>query len=256
MKPQQLAKILKTMTTANPGDYGLFWDKDGTMPWKELFWALQREENLRFVRESHIREIELSGAELPFRLEEGRLKLKIAPPLYPEVSPPKHLFFTVPLKGIPFVKSKGISVPSHRSFIPLWNDPEEGLKRAKPSYDDTYIVVTVNTEVLPNHHFYQAGDKLFLTDLPIPPKALLIPPISEKALEEVREARREKIVKQSQPRDETKLYGSFALTVEAFLKEVGDVRDESSKKSQKKQKSKGPDWKRESRRIRKTKRSI
>lgn len=271
MKLQQLAKILRTITVVNPAEYGLFWDKDGSMPWKEFLWVLQRQEELRFVRESHIKEIELSGLDLPFFLEESRLKLKTAPPIYPAVTPPERLFIAIPLRGVPFVQKKGIFIPSNRSYIALWSNPQESIVMMKPSADEKPVVVTVNTENLPEHSFYKAGERLFLTDLPLPPDCLIIPPVSEKELEELREikkekAQREKIKAMSgtsylQPTShkekvsEGKMSGSFLLTVEAFKKQFGMTEDTPDKKSDKKR-SKGPDWKREARKIRKTKRSI
>lgn len=260
MKPQQLAKILKTMTVVNPAEYGLFWDKDGSMPWKEFLWALQREEDLRFVRESHIREIELAGIDLPFSLQEGRLKLKTPLPAYPVVTPPKYLYIAVPLRGVPFVQKKGILLPSHRSFIALWGDPQECLKMAKPSSDEKLVVITVYTENLPGHLFYQAGERLYLTDSSLHSASLIIPLVSEKELEEIRELRKEKAHREKSKTPQTveseKLYGSFALTVEAFKKQFGIEDEQPNKKSEKKKRSKGPDWKREARKIRKTKRSI
>lgn len=263
MQPQQLAKILRTVAVVNPSEYGLFWDKDGSMPWKEFFWALQREEDLRFVRESHIREIELAGIDLPFRLEEGRLKLKEPLPIYPAVFVDKYLYIAVPLRGVPFVKTKGILIPSNRSYIALWTMPDESLRMAKPSTVDKYVVVTVDPEKLPGHSFYQAGEKLFLTDQAIPPHALIMPFVSEKELDEIREARKEKAQKAQKEKisstrsaDISGIHGSFILTVEAFQKEFGVTSEESDRKSQKKKRSKGPDWKREARKIRKTKRTV
>jgi putative RNA 2'-phosphotransferase len=271
MKPQQLAKILRTITVVNPAEYGLFWDKDGSMPWKEFLWALQRQEELRFVRESHIKEIELSGLDLPFFLEEGRLRLKTAPPTYPAVTPPERLFIAIPLRGVPFVQKKGILVPSNRSYIALWSDPQESIEMMKPSSDEKPVVLTVNTESLAGHSFYKAGERLFLTDSPLPPDCLVIPPVSEKELEALREIKKEKAqrekakgmtgtfhiqpLSQKEKAAEGKMSGSFMLTVEAFKKQFGMTEDTPGKKSEKK-KSKGPDWKREARKIRKTKRTI
>lgn len=257
MKPHQLAKILKTMLVVSPGEYGLFWDKDGTMPWKEFYWALQREEDLKFVRESHIREIELAGIEMPFFMEEGRLKLKLPIPDYEPATPTEHLFMAIPLRAVPFIRAKGILVPSHRSYIALWNRPEISLKMAKPSTTEKYIVIAVDPDTIPGHPFYRASEGLFLTDIPIPPRALIIPPISEKELDEIKEIRKERTTKQHKTQqDIPKQYGSFMLTVEAFKREFGESEEEPDKKDLKKRRSKGPDWKRESRKIRKSKRTI
>ncbi len=75
--PKTLAKTLSYIAYQAPAEYGLFWDPDGTMPWKELYWALQEDPSLRFVREGIVRELNyLPGCELPFALEGNLLRLR------------------------------------------------------------------------------------------------------------------------------------------------------------------------------------
>ncbi len=66
VNPRTLARTLSTIAVHCPWEHGLFWDPDGSMPWKEFYWALQEDHSLRFVRESHIRELAYLGLEVPF----------------------------------------------------------------------------------------------------------------------------------------------------------------------------------------------
>jgi putative RNA 2'-phosphotransferase len=115
-----LAKTIVYIAYQAPAEYGLFWDLDGSMPWKELYWALQEDPSLRFVRESHIRELTYMGLELPFVLEENLLRLRpgLAHLPYPIVDhPPERLYFACRRKQYAHVLEQGIS-RSHRSFVP------------------------------------------------------------------------------------------------------------------------------------------
>ena len=83
--PKTLAKTLAYIACHAPAEFGLFWDPDGTMPWKELYWVLQEDPSLRFVRESIIRELTGLGVTLPFVLEGSRIRLSTGAekPSYP-----------------------------------------------------------------------------------------------------------------------------------------------------------------------------
>ena len=74
-QPKTLARTLAYIAVHSPHEFGLYWDADGSMPWKEFYWALQEDDSLRFVRESSVRELQLLGIELPFSLEGNRLRL-------------------------------------------------------------------------------------------------------------------------------------------------------------------------------------
>ncbi len=252
MKPEKLAKILNTMLYINPGEYGLFWDKNHTMPWKELYWALQRQEDLRFVRKSNIQEIMLLGIDMPFVLEENTLKLKVPYREYEKAVADRDLFVAVPLSALPFIREKGLLVPSHRSYLPLWDSEEESLIHSKPSEEEK-VVIRIPKEKLFSHPLYSGGGHLFLTDKPLSPEMIIIPPVSKKDLEQLSKEHREK----SRKKEEVKIpvnYGSFKVTMDdltGYVPKSAFKEEKSSKKSAKKS-----DWKREARKIRKTKRTI
>jgi putative RNA 2'-phosphotransferase len=121
--PKTLAKTLSYIGYYAPGEFGLFWDADGSMPWKEFYWALQEDPELRFVREKHIQELLTLGLALPFFLDGNRLRLQgqVELPAYPLVVPPDRLHYGCPHKSYPHVVEKGLQA-SHRDFLPLAAD--------------------------------------------------------------------------------------------------------------------------------------
>jgi putative RNA 2'-phosphotransferase len=131
--PQTLAKTIFYITYHAPAEYGLFWDPDGTMPWKELYWALQEDPSLRFVRESHIRELTYLGLELPFVLDGNLLRLmpNLAQPSYPLADhPPERLYFACRRKHYSILLEHGITA-SHRPYVPMCADRELALRIGK-----------------------------------------------------------------------------------------------------------------------------
>ena len=119
--PKTLAKTICYITCHAPAEYGLFWDPDATMPWKELYWALQEDPTLRFIRESHIRELTYLGLELPFVLDGNLLRLmpNWPQPSYPLTdSPPERLYFACRRKQYSILREHGITA-SRRPYLPV-----------------------------------------------------------------------------------------------------------------------------------------
>ncbi len=118
-QPKTLAKTLDYIARRSPGEYGLFWDPGGTMPWKEFYWALQEDLSLRFVRESTIRELTLLGIELPFALDGTLLRLRpeFALPAYPPASDvPERLYFGLKPKNLVHTQKIGLR-STRRRFV-------------------------------------------------------------------------------------------------------------------------------------------
>jgi putative RNA 2'-phosphotransferase len=131
--PRTLSKTLSYLAYHAPAEHGLFWDPDGTMPWKELYWALQEDPSLRFVRESHIRELNLLGLDLPFVLDGNLLRLRsdLYKPSYPLVQElPERLYFACRRKQYAVVMEHGID-RGNRSFVPLSADRDLALRIGK-----------------------------------------------------------------------------------------------------------------------------
>ena len=130
-QPKTLAKTLDYIIWRSPGEYGLFWDPDGTMPWKDFYWALQEDLSLRFVRQSTIRELTLLGIELPFALDGNLLRLRpeFALPVYPPASDvPERLYFGLKPKNLAHTQKFGL-ISTRRRFV-------AGLRRARTCVAD------------------------------------------------------------------------------------------------------------------------
>ena len=132
-QPKSLARTLQYIGWHSPSEFGLFWDSDGTMPWKEFYWALQEDPSLRFVREAGLRELYLLGIELPFVLDGNLLRLGsgIPPPLYPVAeSIPERLFYAIKPRNLASVQNTGLKATGRR-FMPLCSDSALAVRIAK-----------------------------------------------------------------------------------------------------------------------------
>lgn len=184
-QPKTLAKTLAYIGIRAPAEFGLFWDPDGTMPWKEFYWALQEEPSLRFVRESNIRELTLLGVELPFRLD-GRL-LRLAPGVFPPEYPPagnvpERLYFAARPKNLVSIQNFGLR-PVPRPFLPLCADREPALRIGRRREPEPVVLEVLARKALgAGISFLVAGDGLYLAEA-VPAEFLLIPKIREDAAE-------------------------------------------------------------------------
>ena len=128
--PKTLAKILTTILCHAPAEFGLFWDADGSMPWKEVYWALQEDASLRFVREGTIRELAGLGMDLPFVLDGTRLRLLPGwhQPPYPLAEDlPDRLYYACRRKQYATLSEHGLT-PSSRPLVPLSATGELALR--------------------------------------------------------------------------------------------------------------------------------
>lgn len=147
-QPGTLAKTLDFIGRRSPAEYGLFWDPDGTMPWKEFYWALQEDPSLRFVRESTIRELTLLGVELPFVLEGNLLRLRpeAGPAVYLRAAElPKRLYFGLKPKQLAFARENGLK-PTRRRFVPLCDEKEFALRIAKRTEQSPLLIEVLAEE--------------------------------------------------------------------------------------------------------------
>lgn len=184
LNPRTLAKTLSTIALHCPWDYGLFWDMDGSMPWKEFHWALQEDPSLRFVRESHIRELEYLGLDIPFsmdgrllRLKSGRSPIEIVP-----VSDPhERLYHGIRRTQIHSVRERGL-LPSNRGYLPMASN-RELARRIAMRRDPEPIIIEVHAKKAASQGLavLHAGGDLYLTG-PMPVHVLLIPLVREDRL--------------------------------------------------------------------------
>jgi putative RNA 2'-phosphotransferase len=186
-QPATLAKTLASIASHSPGEYGLFWDPDATMPWKEFYWALQEDSALRFVRESTIRELTLLGHELPFLLEGNLLRLRpeAGPVVYlpvPEV--PRRLYFGLRSKHLAAARENGLQ-PTRRRFVPLCDEKQFALRMAKRT-DTSPILIEIQAEEIADRGIsvLAAGAHLYLVES-VPAKFIVFPVMRQDATEKL-----------------------------------------------------------------------
>ena len=176
-QPKTLAKVLDYIARRSPGEYGLFWDPDGAMPWKEFYWALQEDPSLRFVRESTIRELALLGIELPFVLDGNLLRLRpeVAGPCYPPASDvPERLYFGIKTQKFGSCPNNWFK-SSGRRFIAVCAERELALRIARTTgavagFDRN----TCSRGFRERHSFLVAGPHLYLVQS-VPVEFILFP---------------------------------------------------------------------------------
>jgi putative RNA 2'-phosphotransferase len=245
--PKTLAKIISYIIYESPAESGLFWGRDGTMPWKELYWSMQEDPSLRFVREAHVKEITLLGLDLPATLEGGILRLKpgYPAPSYPVADqPPERLYYCCRRKSLPVMRLHGLAA-SGRPFIPLAADKELALRIGRRRDPEPVLIeVEARKASLAGITFLQAGPELYLTQS-VPAENLICPLVREG---ETRQTAAKKKKEKSSAQPET------AATPGSFFMSSDQLRDSSGEKTgavKGKRKGKAEDdWKRQSRKER------
>jgi putative RNA 2'-phosphotransferase len=161
-----LAKTLDYIIRRSPGEYGLFWDPDHTMPWKEFYHALQQDHSLRFVRESTIRELMLLGIELPFVFDGGLLRLR--PEFaqdYPLASDvPKRLYYAIKPQKLVYTQDNGLKSAGRR-FVALCSERSSALQFAARTATDPILLEILAKEAFEaGVVFYAGGQGLYLVE--------------------------------------------------------------------------------------------
>ena len=246
-QPKTLAKTITYVAFHSPGEFGLFWDADGTMPWKELYWALHEDASLRFVRETHLKEIAFLGIEMPFSLDGSLLRLGegVPAPIYPVVDrPPERLFYACRRQSYLSVVKHGLS-PSSRPFVRLTYDKESAQRIAKRRDPEPMTIEIRAVEAQRGGIIIRsAGPTLFLVES-VQPVYLICPPMREEQL--LKLAGGPKKDKKPQKPAQPFSPGSFLLGDSGMH---GAPGDKPAKK-----KGRGAEWKREARKDR-TKRNV
>jgi len=249
-QPKTLAKTIHYIAYHAPGEFGLFWDPDGTMPWKELYWALQEDPSLRFVRESHMRELDYLGLDLPFRLEDNLLRLKenVPPPVYPPAEPPPRLFHGCPRKRYTAVSRNGLRPSGNRAFVPLTEDEDRALSLAQRRDPDPLLIrVTARDAVLREVVFREADHGLYLVEA-VSPDLLVLPPMDREELDKLKPPKKKDKGDNAKAKPPSPP-GSFMIDAGIFQEEPPRKKGKVGKKGKK-----GPVWKQEARKERKNRR--
>ncbi|MGA2935746.1 MAG: hypothetical protein ABSF52_01425 [Syntrophobacteraceae bacterium] len=180
-QPGTLAKTLDYISRHSPGEYGLFWDPQGTMPWKEFYWALQEDVSLRFVRQSTIQELTLLGSELPFVLDGSLLRLRpeFALPPYPRASDvPTRLFFGLKPKNMAYTQKIGLKSPRRR-FVTVCSERELALRIARREEKAPILIEILAREACESGlSFLTAGLHLYLVES-VPAEFILFPKVRQ-----------------------------------------------------------------------------
>jgi putative RNA 2'-phosphotransferase len=180
-QPKTLAKTLDYIARRSPGEYGLFWDPEGAMPWKEFYWALQEDVSLRFVRQSTIQELMLLGIELPFALDGNLLRLRpeFALPAYPPASDvPMRLYFGLKPKNMVYAQNSGLK-SARRRFVPVCSERELALRIARRDEKAPIPIEILAREASESGlSFFTAGLHLYLVES-IPAEFILFPKVRQ-----------------------------------------------------------------------------
>jgi putative RNA 2'-phosphotransferase len=183
--PRTLAKTLTTIAWRSPAELGLFWDPDGSMPWKELYLALHEDPELRFVRDSHIRELALLGMEIPFLVDGNKVRLRpgfTAPVYAAAMSVPERLYMAVRPSGVISFKTNGLR-SAGRPLSPLFADRALALRVAARRHEEPLPVeVLAGGALASGVSFLDAGPGLFLVK-EVPAEFLILPVVRQEDAE-------------------------------------------------------------------------
>jgi len=244
--PRTLAKTIYYIVYHSAGEYGLFWDIAGTMPWKELYWALHEDPSLRFVRQSHIHELNHLQVGLPITLEGNLLRLRDGFPL-PDYHvcehPPDKLFYACPRKQFGAVLKHGLA-PLGRDFLPVAADQELALRIGRRR-DPKPLLVKILTDKAgaAGILFRTAGPELYLVES-LATEYLQLPPTGE---EESRKLLTRNVEKSPAKREGMPEPGSFLVNVDHFQEAMGVAKRPLGEGKKARTGKKGPAWKREAR---------
>lgn len=180
-----LARTLAFIGWHSPSEFGLFWSADGTMPWKEFYWVLQEDPELRFVRAATLKELMLLGIELPFSLEENQLKLNpgYTAPDYPVASEvPGRLYFGLRHKNLVRVQELGLRASS-RPFLSLSSERDLALRIARRREDDPILIeILAQKASEAGILIRKSGERLYLAQS-VPREYLLLPLVRQEVHE-------------------------------------------------------------------------
>lgn len=243
--PKTLAKTLAYLLLHAPGEHGLFWDEDGSMPWKELYWAMQEDPSLRFVRESHLREIAYLGIDFPASLDGHILRLKPEVPLpdHPVVhDPPARLFHGCRRRTLAVVREHGLRAAGRR-FLAVSADQDLALRMARRRETEP-ILIEILAELAARDGIVlrTAGATLYLVEN-VPVRHLRFPLMSEERFQQVAGSPKKQKGPDKAPTPRTP--GSFLVEMEHLHGASGGPPDGSGKPRGRGRR--GAEWKRASR---------
>jgi putative RNA 2'-phosphotransferase len=204
---KEMAKIIEYVLLYRPDEFGLFLNDDGSLPIKDLMWALHEESGWKHIRPVHLKELAYSGLPLAFTVGETHLMPVGAADHTEPATPQQVLFIAVRRKGYPVILKQGLR-PGGRPYLPLATTEDMALRIGKRR-DPKPILLTVHAMKAHDsgHQFFRCGEFLYLVES-LPPSFFSGPPLAEPA--EPRKVSRAKPQKTQEP-DSLHAAGSFLL---------------------------------------------
>ena len=204
--PQSLAKLLTYILGRRPDEFGLVTDTEGFVKIKELLKAVTEEDGWKYVRRSHLDEIQYSLPEPPFEISGQQIRAKNRDQL-PRPNPvsklPKLLFTSIRKRAHRSVLEKGI-FPTGYYQVVLSSSRDLAERIGKRSDQDPVMLsVQVQKSVENGVRFFQSGASLFLAES-IPAGCFTGPPLPKEKAETKKQDSTQEI---SQP----KMAGSYAI---------------------------------------------
>jgi putative RNA 2'-phosphotransferase len=238
--PKQIAKLINYVLSRRPDEFGLVTDADGFIKIKELLKAINEEEGFRYVRRAHLDEIMLTVPDHAFEISDDLIRSKLRDQL-PQHSyamdPPKLLYTCVRQKAYPHVHEKGIRPSGY--FQVILSSSRDMAQRIGRRIDHSAVLLTVQVQnsVDQGVVFYQAGERIFLTEF-IPAQCFTGPPLPKD----------KPVLKKSdtsETRQEQRPAGGYFID----MKDISEATIPKSKRN-----TTPADWKQEGKRLKKPKR--
>jgi putative RNA 2'-phosphotransferase len=235
---KELAKIIHYILLHRPDEFGLFPEDDGSLPIKDLLWALHEEPGWSYVRPSHVKELTYSGIPVNFSLRDTYLRPNCSTPFVLSPStPPRLLFHGARRQAYPAILRRGLR-PGGRAHVALATTEEMALRIGRRR-DARPVLLSVHAARAheAGHKFVRCGELLYLVK-EIPPLFVIGPPLDQVQPP----ARSAKKPEEVSDRDAWQTPGSFFL-------DPSTIPDRSRHERGKKK----VDWKRQVRRERRRK---
>jgi putative RNA 2'-phosphotransferase len=205
---KELGKIIEYILLYRPDEFGLFLNDDGSLPIKELMWALHEETGWKHVRHGHLKELAHSGLQVAFTIGDTHIEPTRTPNhTQTNVVPPRLLFFAARRKGYPVIRKHGLK-PGGRPYVPLATTEAMAIRIGRRR-DPKPILIEVHAAQAhqEGHRFHGCGEFLYLAE-PLPSSFLTGPPPQEPV--EVLKTSRPKSLRIKES-EEFEMPGSFHL---------------------------------------------
>jgi putative RNA 2'-phosphotransferase len=181
---ESLARMLAYMLGHHPDEFGLVLAEDGSIPFKELHQALNREPGWGFVRRHHLDQVISMKQPAAFAVEGERIRCLqpgARPRRRPGLPPPPLLYLAISPKVHERVWQEGLKAAAGRELL-LARTPDTALKLGKRRAP-TPVLVTIQAQAAAQAglSFTGYGEELFLAaGLPREYLQLPTPPVPEK----------------------------------------------------------------------------